>query len=177
LTAALLGSVVASTDAAAVFSMMRTTPLPRRVSALLRIESGANDPIAIMLTVGLLATATRWGNRLRDVGAVRAAVQLIGGAAIGVLSASPGCGCCAASSSASRGCIRCSQRRSVRCLRHALHWSARQASSPCTSPVCWSAGSFRGTDVILGVPRGDGQRQRRSGCSCCWAARVPVAAA
>ena len=55
-TALLVGAVVASTDAAAVFSMMRTTPLPRRVSAVLRIESGANDPIAVMLTVGLLAT-------------------------------------------------------------------------------------------------------------------------
>lgn len=56
LTAALIGAVVASTDAAAVFSMMRTTSLPRRVSAVLRIESGANDPIAVMLTVAVLAT-------------------------------------------------------------------------------------------------------------------------
>ncbi len=81
-TAALLGSVIASTDAAAVFSMMRSTPLPRRVSAVLRIESGANDPIAVMLTIGLVTTITgapagpgEW--------AVFALVQLAGGLAVG----------------------------------------------------------------------------------------------
>ena len=81
-TAALIGAVVASTDAAAVFSMMRTTTLPRRVSALLRFESGANDPIAVMLTVGLLSMLTS-----NDVAAsdwvVFAAVQLFGGLAVG----------------------------------------------------------------------------------------------
>lgn len=82
-TAALLGAVVASTDAAAVFSMMRTTPLPRGVAALVRLESGANDPIAVMLTVGLLTTfmqgttAGEWG--------WFAFMQLIGGGAVGVL--------------------------------------------------------------------------------------------
>ncbi len=81
-TAALVGAVIASTDAAAVFSMMRTTPLPRRVSAVLRIESGANDPIAVMLTIGLVTTITgtpagpgAW--------ALFALVQLAGGVAVG----------------------------------------------------------------------------------------------
>lgn len=83
-TAALLGSVIASTDAAAVFSMMRTTPLPRRVSAVLRIESGANDPIAVMLTVGLVTTITT-GPTGPGGWAVFALVQLVGGLTIGAL--------------------------------------------------------------------------------------------
>lgn len=82
ITAGLLGAVVASTDAAAVFSMMRTTPLPRRVAALLRIESGANDPIAIMLTVGLLATIDH-GPMPWTMWIVFGATQLIGGLVVG----------------------------------------------------------------------------------------------
>ena len=82
ITAALIGAVVASTDAAAVFSMMRTTTLPRRVSALLRFESGANDPIAVMLTVGLLSMVTTSGVGVADW-IVFAAMQLFGGLAVG----------------------------------------------------------------------------------------------
>jgi len=80
-TAALIGAVVGSTDAAAVFSMMRTTPLPRRTAALLRVESGSNDPIAVMLTVGLLATYDQGAS----VGqwASFASIQLIGGGIVG----------------------------------------------------------------------------------------------
>lgn len=80
-TAGLIGAVVGSTDAAAVFSMMRTTPLPRRTAALLRVESGSNDPIAMMLTVGLLATYEQGAS----VGSWLwfALLQLIGGAAFG----------------------------------------------------------------------------------------------
>lgn len=55
-TAFLLGAVVSSTDAAAVFAVLRRTPLPRRLLALLEVESGSNDPLAIMLTVGILAS-------------------------------------------------------------------------------------------------------------------------
>jgi potassium/hydrogen antiporter len=81
-TAGLIGAVVASTDAAAVFSMMRTTPLPRRVSALLRLESGANDPIAVMLTVGLIATYTEAATP--GQWALFALVQLLGGGVAGL---------------------------------------------------------------------------------------------
>jgi potassium/hydrogen antiporter len=82
-TAGLIGAVVASTDAAAVFSMMRTTRLPRTVAAILRIESGANDPIAVMLTVGLLATLESGAVGVGDWVAF-ALIQLVGGVAVGL---------------------------------------------------------------------------------------------
>jgi cell volume regulation protein A len=53
-TALLLGAVVASTDAAAVFSALRDEPLPSRTSQLLQLESGLNDPAAVLLTVGMV---------------------------------------------------------------------------------------------------------------------------
>jgi potassium/hydrogen antiporter len=51
----LLGAVVASTDAAAVFATMRHTHIRRRLARTLEAESGGNDPMAIALTLGLIA--------------------------------------------------------------------------------------------------------------------------
>ncbi len=51
----LLGAVVASTDAAAVFSTLRFTHIARRLARTLEAESGGNDPMAIALTVGLIS--------------------------------------------------------------------------------------------------------------------------
>jgi potassium/hydrogen antiporter len=61
----LIGAVVGSTDAAAVFSTLRFTTLRRRTASLLGAESGLNDPMAVALTLGLLAWLT---HRSYDVG-------------------------------------------------------------------------------------------------------------
>lgn len=55
-TAMLLGAVVASTDAAAVFAALRSEALPQRTQQLLQLESGMNDPVAVLLTIGVLET-------------------------------------------------------------------------------------------------------------------------
>ncbi|MCV7160875.1 potassium/proton antiporter [Mycolicibacterium brisbanense] len=47
----LLGAIVASTDAAAVFSVLRVLPLPRRLAGLLEAESGFNDAPAVILVL------------------------------------------------------------------------------------------------------------------------------
>ncbi len=59
LEAVLLGSVVASTDAAAVFATLRFTHIRRRLARTLEAESGGNDPMGIALTLGLIAWIER----------------------------------------------------------------------------------------------------------------------
>ncbi|MDD8054101.1 MAG: cation:proton antiporter, partial [Thermotogota bacterium] len=84
LTALLLGSIISSTDAAAVFSILRGKALPTKVTATLQVESASNDPMAIMLTItiiGLINGAQQsvwmWG--------LSFVWQLCGGALIGWL--------------------------------------------------------------------------------------------
>ncbi len=57
----LLGSIVSSTDAAAVFSVLRSrnVSLKGQLKPLLELESGSNDPMAALLTIGFVQVLTQ----------------------------------------------------------------------------------------------------------------------
>jgi cell volume regulation protein A len=86
--ALLLGAVLAPTDAAAVFSVLRKLPLPPRLSGMLEGESGLNDPPAV-LAVTLLSDIGRHPPSPALI-AGEIAWQLAAGAAIGVLAGMAG---------------------------------------------------------------------------------------
>lgn len=60
--AVLLGAVTSPTDAAAVFSVIRVVPLPRRITGALEAESGFNDaPTVVLVTLISSGAATEHG--------------------------------------------------------------------------------------------------------------------
>ena len=82
----LLGAVVSSTDAAAVFSLLgsRGLQLNQRVGATLEIESGANDPMAVFLTLTMIGVVQAPADLAVEALAWSFAKQFGIGAAVGV---------------------------------------------------------------------------------------------
>ncbi|MEV0991372.1 potassium/proton antiporter [Streptomyces sp. NPDC049949] len=79
--ALLIGAVVSSTDAAAVFSVLRKVPLPSRITGVLEAESGFNDAPVVILVVAF-ATVGPVDQWYVLVGKI--ALELLIGVAIGL---------------------------------------------------------------------------------------------
>src|SRR3954471_22999400 len=82
-TAVLLGAVISPTDAAAVFSVLRVVPLPKRLTGALEAESGLNDAPTIVLVTIISTGALAEHGVLWNVGVI--AYELVAGLAIGLL--------------------------------------------------------------------------------------------
>jgi len=81
--AVLLGAVTAPTDAAAVFSVLRVVPLPKRLMGALEAESGLNDAPTVVL-VSIIASGTFDDRPLWMVGGL-VAYELVEGTLVGLL--------------------------------------------------------------------------------------------
>lgn len=82
----LLGSIVGSTDASAVFTVLRSggVSISKRLAATLEVESGSNDPMAIFLTIGCLEILLQRVNHWSDLLWLLVS-QLCLGAVIGII--------------------------------------------------------------------------------------------
>jgi cell volume regulation protein A len=80
----LLGAIVSSTDAAAVFSILRSKSLglKGKLRPLLELESGSNDPMAVFLTVGLIQLLTQPDFHFNNL-LVSFVLQIVVGVAMG----------------------------------------------------------------------------------------------
>lgn len=81
-TAVLLGAVLAATDAAAVFTVLRRLHLRPRLRALLEAEAGFNDAPVVVLVVALSAAASKSGPLWMLP--LLVGFELLGGAAVGI---------------------------------------------------------------------------------------------
>lgn len=79
----LLGSIVASTDSAAIFSVLRGSSIKRRLARSLEAESGFNDPIAVLLVIGFITWIQTPGYDAIDMLGLLG-VELAIGAAVGL---------------------------------------------------------------------------------------------
>jgi cell volume regulation protein A len=88
--ALLLGAIIASTDAAAVFSILRTRSIKPKLAAITEVESATNDPMAILLTTFIIQILTANHFSLLQM-SLSFLWQMVGGVLIGLTIGKIGC--------------------------------------------------------------------------------------
>src|SRR3954451_13151477 len=89
----LTGAVLASTDGAAIFGLLRGSTLERKLASTLEAESGFNDPMAVLLVLGFIAwlqdpgygIVDMLGLLVRQIGIGLAVGALVGAGMVAVL--------------------------------------------------------------------------------------------
>jgi cell volume regulation protein A len=89
----LMGAVLASTDGAAIFGLLRGSTLERKLASTLEAESGFNDPMAVLLVLGFIAwlqepgygIVDMLGLLVRQIGIGLAVGALVGAGTVAVL--------------------------------------------------------------------------------------------
>jgi cell volume regulation protein A len=89
----LMGAVLASTDGAAIFALLRSSTLDRKLASTLEAESGFNDPMAVLLVLGFIAWLQQPSYGIVDmlgllgqqIGIGLVAGALVGGGTVAVL--------------------------------------------------------------------------------------------
>jgi cell volume regulation protein A len=82
----LLGSILAATDGAAIFALLRGSTLKRKLARTLEAESGLNDPVAVLLVLGFIEWIQQPGYGIADMAwlfARQLGIGLVVGLAVG----------------------------------------------------------------------------------------------
>lgn len=80
----IISSIISSTDAATVFMITRANPIKTKLATTLNVESAANDPMAILLTITFIQVATQ-AFHSPIVAVMSLLWQFIGGVLIGFI--------------------------------------------------------------------------------------------
>lgn len=88
--ALLLGCIISSTDAAAVFAILRSRSLKPQISSISEIESATNDPMAIVLTITMVQLISLKMQQPLSIG-LMVAWQFVAGIGIGFIIGKLGC--------------------------------------------------------------------------------------
>ena len=155
--ALLLGTIIASTDAAAVFFLLRTggLRLQHRVGATLEIESGTNDPIAVFLVIILTEYILAGGGTPGWELAIELGQQAFLGAAFGLAGGFALVAMLNRPRRCPAACTRSSSWRAPSPSRPSPRSSAAAASSRSTSP-----GSSWPTGRCAPIPRSSASTTR-----------------